>query len=248
VPTITFRCSAISAGAAPLANTLTGNGAANVLNGKAGADTMIGGLGDDLYYVDSAGDTVREGSATGGTDKVSATVSFTLGAHVEQLVLGGSGAIDGTGNALENVITGNAAANVLKGLAGADSLKGGPGDDTLVGGAAQDMLTGGAGNDTFVFAATDTSADHAVADHILDFATGDRIDLHLIDANTGVAGNQAFHFIGIHGFTPGDAGALHYSTGGGITWIEGDVDGDGKAHFAIYLAGNHAMAGTDFVL
>jgi hypothetical protein len=41
---------------------------------------------------------------------------------------------------------------------------------------------------------------------------------------------------------------LHYATGGGSTWIEGDTNGDGSADFAIYLVGNHTMAGTDFVL
>ena len=42
----------------------------------------------------------------------------------------GSGNINGTGNALDNVVTGNSGNNVLAGLAGADTLDGGLGTDT----------------------------------------------------------------------------------------------------------------------
>ena len=231
-----------------LANALTGNRAANTLNGKAGADTMTGGLGDDLYYVDNAADVVKESSAAGGLDKVNSTVGFTLHANVENLTLTGTAGINGTGNTLANVLIGNGGANVLKGLAGADVIKGNAGADTLIGGIGKDMLTGGTGNDKFVFNTGDTSATHSAADHILDFASGDKIDLHAIDADTALTGNQAFHWIDTGGFTVGDAGALHYATGGGVTWIEGDTNGDGAADFAIYLAGAHTMVGTDFVL
>jgi Ca2+-binding RTX toxin-like protein len=131
-----------------LANTLTGNAAANVLDGRLGADTVIGGLGNDTYVVDSAEDVVTEAAGTGtGTDTVQASVSHTLAANVERLVLTGAGAIDGTGNALANVLTGNAAANRLSGGGGNDTLTGGEGDDTLDGGPGTDTLLGGAGND-----------------------------------------------------------------------------------------------------
>jgi serralysin len=229
-----------------LANALTGNSAANVLNGKTGADTMSGGLGNDTYYVDNAGDVVKEASASGGTDKVNATVSFTLGGNLEQLTLTGTGATSGTGNGLANTLTGNGAANVLNGLGGADALKGGAGADTLQGGTGRDLLTGGTGNDLFVFHSGDSSATHTVSDRILDFATGDKVDLHAIDANTTLANDQAFSFIGSAAFSA--AGQLHYTSGGGDTWIEGDVNGDGTADFAIYMAGDHTLAASDFVL
>jgi Ca2+-binding RTX toxin-like protein len=184
-----------------LANALTGNSAANVLNGKTGADTMSGGLGNDTYYVDNAGDVVKEASASGGTDKVNATLSFTICVYLDKLTLTGTAAIDGTGNGLANTLTGNGAANVLNGLGGADALKGGAGADTLQGGTGRDLLTGGTGNDLFVFHSGDSSATHTVSDRILDFATGDKVDLHAIDANTTLANDQAFSFIGSAAFS-----------------------------------------------
>ncbi|KUR71978.1 hypothetical protein AQZ52_08010 [Novosphingobium fuchskuhlense] len=128
------------------ANVITGNAAANVLaglggndtlNGGAGADTMAGGLGDDSYVVDNAGDVTTE-AAGEGTDLVTASITWTLGANLENLTLSGSTAINGTGNGSANVITGNAAANVLTGLGGNDTLNGGAGNDTMVGGLGDD--------------------------------------------------------------------------------------------------------------
>ena len=69
-------------------------------------------------------------AASAGTDTVRADVSWTLGANLENLTLTGTGAINGTGNTLANVLTGNAAANVLNGGTGADTMAGGLGDDT----------------------------------------------------------------------------------------------------------------------
>jgi len=121
-------------------NTITGNGANNNLNGGAGADTLIGGLGNDTYTVDDIGDVAVE-NAGEGTDIVNSSVGYTLAANVENLTLTGTLAIDGTGNALDNLLTGNAAANVLSGGAGYDTLNGGAGADTLI---------GGDGNDTYI--------------------------------------------------------------------------------------------------
>jgi len=142
-----------------LDNTLNGNNFANylfggagndTLQGKGGADTLEGGLGDDLYYVDNAGDIVTE-LASEGMDKVSSSVSYTLTANVEQLFLTGIAALSATGNESNNIIYGNNGNNQLSGGAGNDSLNGGLGNDILNGGAGNDTLVGGLGNDTYLF-------------------------------------------------------------------------------------------------
>jgi Ca2+-binding RTX toxin-like protein len=91
---------------------------------------MIGGAGNDTYIVDNAGDIVTEGAGL-GTDTVRAGVSYTLAGNVENLVLTGTGAINGTGNLLANVLTGNAAANVLTGGLGDDTYVVGVGDTVV---------------------------------------------------------------------------------------------------------------------
>ncbi|MEV5407097.1 calcium-binding protein, partial [Streptomyces albidoflavus] len=125
-----------------LANTITGNDAANLLDGGGNADILIGGDGDDIYLVDHLGDTVVEALGD-GSDTVNASVHFTLGQNVENLLLTGADDISGTGNGLNNTIIGNAGNNTLDGGAGDDSLIGGGGSDRLVGGDGADILRGG---------------------------------------------------------------------------------------------------------
>ena len=67
-----------------------------MLDGGAGADTMIGGLGNDTYVVDNAGDVVTERQR--GTDTVQRRSRYTLGGNVENLTLTGTANINGTGN------------------------------------------------------------------------------------------------------------------------------------------------------
>ncbi|WP_208492247.1 putative Ig domain-containing protein [aff. Roholtiella sp. LEGE 12411] len=130
-------------------DTLDGGAGNDFLDGGVGNDTMIGGVGNDTYYVDNSSDQITE-LANEGTDTVRVSFSFTLGDNVDNLVLTGTNAIDGTGNTLKNTITGNSGNNNLFGGDDNDTLNGGDGNDTLDGGNANDTLTGGAGNDILV--------------------------------------------------------------------------------------------------
>jgi Ca2+-binding RTX toxin-like protein len=141
-------------------NTLTGAAGNDTLDGGTGTDTLIGGTGNDIYIVDTATDTLTENSGE-GTDTVQASVTYTLGANLENLTLSGSSAINGTGNSAANTLLGNSGANTLTGADGNDILDGGAGNDMLVGGQGADEfrfgLAGGA--DTVDAYDTDGGAD-----------------------------------------------------------------------------------------
>jgi Ca2+-binding RTX toxin-like protein len=135
-------------GSTTLANNITGLGGNDTLNGGSGSDwldggsgvdTMTGGGGNDLYVVDTVSDVVTE-QTNNGNDTVRASISYTLSSNLENLILTGTTALNGTGNTDNNNLIGNTASNILNGEAG---------DDVLFGGGAADILSGGAGNDTY---------------------------------------------------------------------------------------------------
>lgn len=153
-----------------------------------------------------------------------------------------------TGTIGNDVINGDAGNQTLRGLAGDDTLGGGGGADLLIGGVGKDRLIGGTGADLFRFESAGDSPVGAGRDRIQDFQRGiDKIDLTAIDANSRLAGDQAFIFIGTAGFT-GRAGELHTIRANGLTVIEGDLDGDRIADFQIELSSTMSLTGADFLL
>lgn len=218
-----------------------------------------GTSGNDTFNVDDTMTAISEQPGA-GYDTVRATVSYTLDANVEKLVLNGTAALSGTGNNEDNQIIGNTGANKLSGLAGNDYLYGRAGDDVLLGddgndklygedgndhltgGLGCDRLEGGAGADTFYFGNVAEST-KAASDTIIDFngAAGDRIHLGDLDANTLVAGDQAFTFIGASAFT--EAGQLRLEKG----FLMGDVNGDKVADLCINV-GKAAILASYIVL
>ncbi len=218
---------------------LTGNALGNLLYAGAGSNVLDGGLGSDTasYLYAVAGVTVSLAStaaqATGGSG------SDTL-LNVENL----------TGSNFADTLTGNAGNNYLTGGTGNDILSGGAGNDVLTGGLGADKLTGGTGADRFDFnVLTELGLTSTTWDTVTDFKTseGDKIDLQGVDANTALAGDQAFIFLGAVSTFTGDAtGKLRFDAATHILY--GSTDADTAAEFAIVLTGVSSLAGTDLVL
>lgn len=173
-----------------VANILIGNAGNNTLNGGTGADAMTGGAGNDIYVVDNAGDVVTEVAAQ-GSDQVQSSVTYTLNANVEALYLTGTGSINGTGNAIDNLLIGNSGINTLNGAAGNDILQGGAGVDTLIdtlgnnvldGGAGNDIITAGVGNDFIVGGLGNDTITTGQGADVIAFNRGDGMDI--INAST----------------------------------------------------------------
>jgi len=218
-------------------NVLSGAAGNDILNGSLGNDTLTGGAGNDTYTVDTAGDIVIE-TAAAGIDTIRSSISITLPAHVENLVLLGTAAINGTGNNLNNSLVGNAGNNVLSGAAGNDILNGGLGNDTL---------TGGAGKDVFRF---NTAPAANNIDKIIGFSViNDTIQLDNAIfsqlAATGVLNNAHLKI----GSAAADADdfVIYNKTTGGLFY---DADGNG-ADAAVQIAtlgANLALTHADFVI
>jgi Ca2+-binding RTX toxin-like protein len=156
-------------------HTLIGNEGSNVLKSNGRGSIMQGGGGNDVYFVDNAGDQIVD---TGGADIVYATTSFTLGANsgIDQVIATGNVAF----------LNGNGFDNILLGTSGKNAMNGGAGNDKIYGKGGTDVLTGGSGTDWFVF---DTKLSKSNTDTIKDFKI--KTDKVALD-NALFSSNKAF--------------------------------------------------------
>jgi Ca2+-binding RTX toxin-like protein len=198
---------------------LTGTAAADTLVALAGNDLARGLTGDDTLHGRFGSDTLFGG---GGRDRLD----------------GGSG---------HDLLQGGRGDDLLLGGASPDSLSGGRGADVLQGQGGADRLFGDGGSDRFDLDPGDSGVGAGRRDLILDFTHGaDRIDLATIDARSGVAGDQAFAFLGTGALT--GAGQLRYAFVGTSTVIQASTDGDAAPELEIELAGQVTLRAGDFVL
>lgn len=253
-------------------NTLIGGAGDDTLIGGAGLDHFVGGSGvDTVDYSYMTGDNYRIwvnlslNRATGddaGGDTFDGVENLRGGVRPNFFV-GADGANEFFGNVGDDRLLGMGGDDRLHGGDGGDQLEGGSGsdwlfgdagDDFLTGGAGKDMLAGGAGADRLVFLSVGDSSTYGTGqgntcDQIADFSgvEKDRIDLSLVDADTGKTDDQAFIFIGINQYGH-RAGELRFAQFDGRTSIGGDVNGDGVSDFNILLHGSIALKVADFVL
>ncbi|MGF9764844.1 calcium-binding protein, partial [Microvirga sp. 0TCS3.31] len=229
---------------------LTGDGSANVLQGLGGVDILNGAGGIDTadysekaaaVVVTLAGDAVVRVFIGGPPGSVGGGVAEDFILNIENV----------RGGAAGDQLTGDGSANVLEGNDGNDLLNGGAGNDTLDGGAGDDELTGGGGADNYDYNFVFDSSSSSGIDLITQFVSteGDKINLLDIDANSSVAGDQAFTFIGQAAFSA-VPGQLRLDTvTAGQTRVLGDNNGDGLADLEIEIQlTSTLLSSNDFVL
>jgi len=216
---------------------LIGREGDDYLDGGANYDQMDGGFGNDTFVVDHANDFVIERYGE-GTDTVLSSISYTLmNDQIENLTLTGSGAIDGTGTWLDNVLTGNSAGNRLDGREGNDLIDGGQGADTLI---------GGLGSDIFAFSSAPGAGN---VDSILDFEAGiDRIALDDSVFAGLVAGGlpaEAFQV----GSTAADSDdRILYDPATGALAFDADGAGGAEAVTFAFVQPGLALTAGDFII
>jgi Ca2+-binding RTX toxin-like protein len=240
-----------------------------------GNDVFYGGGGFDTY--DAAGENLRgltvdlgkgvaRFGASGAIDILDGFERATGGGGADALLgtdraetLTGNGGGDrltgrggrdylfgGTGN---DRLDGGDGSDVLTGQGGDDVVLGGTGDDIIIAEGGRDTMTGGTGADDFIFTNLERdSSRRYIPDRITDFQVGtDDIDLSAFDANSQVAGNQTFTFVGTGAAT---LGACGYTVQGGVTrvWIYAEAGPSPVKEVILELAGTLVLTAGDFVL
>ncbi|HEY7088759.1 MAG TPA: M10 family metallopeptidase C-terminal domain-containing protein, partial [Tepidisphaeraceae bacterium] len=160
------------------------------------------------------------------------------------------------GDDVGNTVISRVGDDQLFGGGGNDRLIAGTGNDILSGGLGADALAGEQGADTFKYFAVEESSGAVVngvkqTDDITDFTQGeDRIDLSAIDANSALAGDQAFTFLDNPAGHTGDWTGLVWSVtdSRGTTTIFVSTDVDADAEMQIFTPHAVQFHASDFIL
>lgn len=217
-------------------------GSAGPFGEPGGNDTLIGSEGDNSIYATWGSDLIR-GAA--GNDFLYGDHHLLPGVYVG-LPQGTTFLGDGAINGLDT-----------KGLYD-DTIIGGQGNDTLWGSEGGDKLVGGNGNDVYMYGSLfDSTFDipgddgDAEPDRILgwlsfndDGSVADRIDVSLIDADSGTDGDQAFTLVATFTGTAGEV-VTAYDEENTRTLVKFDVDGDAVADMVIFVNGDHTEMTQD---
>jgi Ca2+-binding RTX toxin-like protein len=229
-------------------DSLVGSSGSDTLDGGTGNDTMNGGSGNDTYIVDSTSDVINELNfppfLISGIDTVQSSVTRTLEGNVENLSLTGTGAINGTGNSLNNTLIGNSGVNTLAGAGGNDTLTGGGGSDRFLfdTGAAFNAAT--IGNDT-------------ITDFTKFFLTFDKIvlDQTTFTALTSASGNgfsvpAEFATVGSDAAAATSGAKIVYNFANGSLFYNtnGTLSGFGTGGQFATLTGAPGLVATDFAI
>ncbi len=221
-------------------DTVDGSNGMDQVFGGDGNDNVYGGTGEDLVSGDAGNDYVDGGD---GNDKV-------YGGAGNNSLFGGNDNGDDfmNGQSGNDSMYGQAGNDQMYGGAGNDSMNGGLGNDMLDGGVGRDSLTGAAGADKFIFRALGDSLT-ATPDTIKDFQHNvDKIDVFFIDARANRSGDQAFKYIGDHGFSNSGQITSHYFASTNTTVVSFNTDTNSAAEMVIKLTGNITLSASDFIL
>jgi hypothetical protein len=196
---------------------------------------------EDFRFVNRGEVEAESGVAYDGTDPDAAQTIINAG-RIKGDVRFGTG---------EDVYKGSAGRviGIINGDEGNDSFTGGLKIDRFQGDEGRDMMRGGGRADQFIYTLLgDSTVAQGGRDLIVDFGKGaDRIDLEALDAIQSTVDDDSFSFVGKNAFSA-EEGELRYFFLGKKTLIQGDVDGDGTADFAIELKGRLNLTETDFGL
>ncbi|WP_284164728.1 M10 family metallopeptidase C-terminal domain-containing protein [Frigidibacter sp. SD6-1] len=224
---------------------IIGNDGNNVIDGRGGADSMAGGAGDDVYFVDSLDDIVRE-DAGGGNDTIYVMVDgLDIGdvANVENIIyVGGTPTPPPGGGGTPPGGSVSPPGNIVRGDGGSETIDGGAGGQTIFGLGGDDLIIGGrdtlASRDINNTIAIEDLDDQTETDDGSDALYGGRGN----DTIMGGAGDDTLDGGAGDDVLMGQAGADVFRGGDGIDTV--DFSHESPFQLIVNLALNFAQGGT----